>query len=141
MKKEISELKRANDILKAAASFFAAELDRPHTLVAFIDEHRARFGGVEPICRVLTEHDCKIAPFTYCAAKKRAADPSARRVRDAALKKLITEIHEASFRVHGAGKVWRELQRQGHPVARGTVERLMRMGRRRCCPSDTWDDE
>lgn len=31
MKKEITELKRANDILKVAASFFAAELDRPHT--------------------------------------------------------------------------------------------------------------
>ncbi|GGL87038.1 hypothetical protein GCM10010095_84730 [Streptomyces anthocyanicus] len=31
MKKEIAELKRANDILKAAASFFAAERDRPHT--------------------------------------------------------------------------------------------------------------
>ncbi|MFF1349709.1 transposase [Streptomyces sp. NPDC058322] len=31
MKKEIAELKRANDILKAAASFFTAELDRPHT--------------------------------------------------------------------------------------------------------------
>ncbi|NUV72473.1 hypothetical protein G6W57_35785 [Streptomyces sp. CAI-121] len=31
MKKEIAELKRANDILKAAASAFAAELDRPHT--------------------------------------------------------------------------------------------------------------
>ncbi|GGP96068.1 transposase [Streptomyces sp. cg36] len=31
MKKEIAELKRANEILKAAASFFAAELDRPHT--------------------------------------------------------------------------------------------------------------
>ncbi|MER8091666.1 hypothetical protein ACIO6T_43465 [Streptomyces sp. NPDC087532] len=31
MKKETAELKRANDILKAAASFFAAELDRPHT--------------------------------------------------------------------------------------------------------------
>ncbi|MCY0943356.1 hypothetical protein [Streptomyces antarcticus] len=29
MKKEIAELKRANNILKAAASFFAAELDRP----------------------------------------------------------------------------------------------------------------
>jgi transposase len=28
---ESSELKRANEILKAAASFFAAELDRPHT--------------------------------------------------------------------------------------------------------------
>jgi transposase len=31
LKKENTELKRANDILKAAASFFAAELDRPHT--------------------------------------------------------------------------------------------------------------
>jgi transposase len=30
MKKEIAELRRANDILKAAASLFAAELDRPH---------------------------------------------------------------------------------------------------------------
>lgn len=31
MKKEIAELKRANEILKAAASFFAAELGRSHT--------------------------------------------------------------------------------------------------------------
>ncbi|MFE2716949.1 hypothetical protein ACFXKI_34565 [Streptomyces mirabilis] len=31
LKKENAELKRANDILKAAATFFAAELDRPHT--------------------------------------------------------------------------------------------------------------
>ena len=30
LKRENAELKRANDILKAAASFFAAELDRPH---------------------------------------------------------------------------------------------------------------
>ncbi|MER5183264.1 transposase [Streptomyces sp. NPDC002896] len=29
LKKEVAELKRANEILKAAASFFAAELDRP----------------------------------------------------------------------------------------------------------------
>lgn len=30
LRKEVAELKRANEILKAAASFFAAELDRPH---------------------------------------------------------------------------------------------------------------
>ena len=36
----------------------------------FIDEYRHRF-GVEPICRVLTEHGCKIAPNTYFVAKKR----------------------------------------------------------------------
>jgi transposase len=29
LKRENAELRRANDILKAAASFFAAELDRP----------------------------------------------------------------------------------------------------------------
>ncbi|MEU2961207.1 IS3 family transposase [Streptomyces albidoflavus] len=128
MKKEIAELKRANDILKAAASFFAAELDRPHThtLVAFIDEHRARFGGVEPICRVLTEHDCKIAPSTYYAHHKRLQVPSARTIRDAELKPLIQQIFDANYRVYGARKVWRELHRQGHFVARCTVERLMR---------------
>lgn len=31
LKKENAELKRVNEILKAAAGFFAAELDRPHT--------------------------------------------------------------------------------------------------------------
>ncbi|GAC57861.1 hypothetical protein GOHSU_26_00180 [Gordonia hirsuta DSM 44140 = NBRC 16056] len=30
LEKENRELKRANDILKSASAFFAAELDRPH---------------------------------------------------------------------------------------------------------------
>ena len=30
LRREVAELRRANEILKAAASFFAAELDRPH---------------------------------------------------------------------------------------------------------------
>ncbi|MCX4784353.1 hypothetical protein OG435_48205 [Streptomyces sp. NBC_01264] len=64
---------------------------RPATssLVAFIDEHRDRFGGVEPVCGTLTEHDCKIAPSTYYAHRKRLAEPSARTVRDEELKPLI----------------------------------------------------
>ncbi|MDF2261644.1 IS3 family transposase, partial [Streptantibioticus ferralitis] len=95
-------------------------------LVAFIDEHRARFGGVEPICRTLTEHDCSIAPSTYYAHKHRQGSPSARYVRDEEVKTLIKEVFEANYRVYGARKVWRELNRQGHAVARCTVERLMR---------------
>ncbi|MEU3434701.1 IS3 family transposase [Streptomyces sp. NPDC006863] len=127
MKKEVAELKRANDLLKAAAKFLRGRA-RPatHTLVAFIDEHRDRFGGVEPICRVLTEHDCKIAPSTYYAHHKRLRAPAARTVRDAELKPLIQQIFEVNYRVYGARKVWRELHRQGHLVARCTVERLMR---------------
>ncbi|WP_329453276.1 IS3 family transposase (plasmid) [Streptomyces sp. NBC_01724] len=127
MKKEIAELKRANEILKAAA-FFLRGRARPatHTLVAFIDEHKGRFGGVEPICRVLTEHSCKIAPSTYYAHRKRQATPAARTVRDAELKTLIKEAYDANYRVYGARKIWRHLNRQGHDVARCTVERLMR---------------
>jgi transposase len=30
LKREVAELRRANEILKAAAGFFAAEFDRPH---------------------------------------------------------------------------------------------------------------
>ncbi|MFF8717843.1 IS3 family transposase [Streptomyces sp. NPDC015184] len=127
MKKEIAELKRANEILKAAAKFLRGRA-RPatHALVAFIDEHRDRCGGVEPICRTLTEHDCKIAPSTYYAHKKRLAVPSARTVRDTELKELVRQVHTDNYRVYGARKIWRELNRQGHTVARCTVERLMR---------------
>ncbi|NEE50355.1 IS3 family transposase, partial [Streptomyces sp. SID8455] len=75
---------------------------------------------------MLTEHDCKIAPSTYYAHKKRLAVPSARSVRDAELKERIRQVHTDNYRVYGARKIWRELNRQGHAVARCTVERLMR---------------
>ena len=37
-------------------------------IVDYIDTYRDRF-GVEPICRVLCEHDVPIAPSTYFARK------------------------------------------------------------------------
>src|SRR5439155_611766 len=87
-------------------------------MIAFIDAHRDRF-GVEPICRRLP-----IAPSTYYAAKTRP--PSARRHRDQELKARISRIHAANLEVYGARKVWHQLHREGIPVARCTVERLMR---------------
>ena len=91
--------------------------------MAFIDAHRQRF-GVEPICRVLSEHGCKIAPNTYWCHKKRR--PSARTVRDEYLKGEIARVHVANLEVYGADKVWAQLNREGIRVARCTVERLMR---------------
>ena len=62
LKRENAELRRANEILKAASAFFASRARPPtDTLVKFIAGHKARF-GVEPICRVLIEHGCPIAP-------------------------------------------------------------------------------
>ena len=88
----------------------------------FISDHKSRF-GVEPICRVLTEHGVPIAPSTYYDAIRRP--PSARAVRDERLKAHITRLHADNYSVYGARKVWLALNRAGTPVARCTVERLM----------------
>ncbi len=47
-------------------------------------------------------------------------------MRDAGLRELIEEVYTSNYWVYGARKIWRELNRQGHAVARCTVERLMR---------------
>jgi putative transposase len=92
--------------------------------VRFIDEHRDRFGGVEPICRTLTGHGWKIAPSTYYAAKTRPR--SAREIRDEQLSEHIRRVHRDNYGVYGAHKLWCQLNREGIAVARCTVARLMR---------------
>lgn len=87
-------------------------------MIAFIDENKAEF-GVEPICRELP-----IAPQTYYAARDR--EPSARAVSDERTLVEIRRVHKVNYGVYGARKVHAELHREGHPVARCTVERLMR---------------
>jgi putative transposase len=80
--------------------------------------------GVEPICTVLTEHGCKIAPSSYYEARSRG--PSRRALREAEILALIEEARQHRFRVRfGARKMWLHLRTQGHDVARCTVERLM----------------
>ena len=96
-------------------------------VVAFIDAHKDRF-GVQPICRVLAQHDvAKIAPSTYYAATTRP--PSPRSLRDADLLVEIERVYhdrQLGRGLYGARKVWLQLQREGIAVARCTVERLMR---------------
>jgi putative transposase len=92
-------------------------------VVEFIDGHRARF-GVEPICRVLREHDVAIAPSSYYAFKKRPS--SSRAGSDAVWLAHIRRVHDASRGRYGARKVWRQLLREGMRTARCRVERLMR---------------
>lgn len=79
------------------------------------------------VCRVLTEHEVKIAPSGYYAFKKRP--PSARAMRDAELIEHIEDVfwnRSKGRGICGARKVWRLLKRDGIDVARCTVERLMR---------------
>jgi putative transposase len=90
---------------------------------SFIDEHREEY-GVEPICKMLP-----IAPSTYWAHVARRADPtktSQRSRNDTRLAREIDRVWRANFQVYGVRKVWRQLNREGIPAPRCTVERLMR---------------
>ncbi len=91
-------------------------------MTSFVDAYRDEY-GVEPICRVI-----EIAPSTYHERARRRAKPETapqRAKRDAALKQEIKRVYDENFQVYGARKVWRQLQRDGHNVARCTIERLM----------------
>ncbi|WP_101463079.1 IS3 family transposase [Nocardia fluminea] len=131
-KRKIAELEQTIEIL-SAATFFLRAGERPATAVvcAFIAEHRARF-GVVPICRALTAHGVKIAPRTFHAWVRRA--PSKRALWDTTLTEVLAGHYEPDERgrrtpesLYGAAKMWAYLQRRGIPVARCTVERLMRI--------------
>ena len=89
----------------------------------FIDEHREVY-GVEPLCKVL-----QIAPSGYRRYAAQQRNPQllcARAQRDAVLMPKIHKVWEKNMKVYGADKVWRQLRRDKHVVARCTVERLMR---------------
>ena len=100
-------------------------------IVAFIREHQGqRDGGgglrwgVESIWRVLSAHRVPIAPSTYY--EHLAKTPTAAQRRDEYLAGEIARVYRTNFGVYGARKVWLQLNREGIPVARCTVERLMK---------------
>jgi putative transposase len=64
------------------------------------------------------------SPSTYYAARRRP--PSDRALRDEYLKAEIVRVWEDNYKVYGADKIWRQLNREDIAVARCTVERLMR---------------
>ena len=89
----------------------------------FIDDHKADF-GVEPICKLLP-----IAPSTLYRCKRHERNPSlrsARAQRDDELRVHIHRVYDENRRVYGADKIWKQLNRESIPVARCTVERLMK---------------
>jgi len=71
----------------------------------------------------------QVAPSAYRRHAARRRNPelrSARAKRDEMLVVHIERVWEANLQVYGADKVWKQMNREGVPVARCTVERLMR---------------
>ena len=119
LRKEVFELRRANEILKAASGIGRDRARRrPADVSAFIDEHRERF-GVEPICEVLD-----VSASAYY--QRRCGERSARSVEDERLTARIREVHEQNFEAYGYPRLWHELRRQGEQVGGDRVARLMR---------------
>ncbi|WP_430754147.1 IS3 family transposase [Micrococcus luteus] len=130
LQQEVRELRRANEILKRAASFGRGGA-RPPTpeVVAFIDANKddvveGRPLGVEPICSLL-----QVAPSTYYAAKDRA--PFARAVSDAALTPELVTLWQDNCCVYGVRKLWKTARRKtarraGIDIGRDQTGRLMR---------------
>jgi putative transposase len=80
---------------------------------------------------VLTEHGVPIAPRTFYAWVVRA--PSKRSLWDATITAILASYYEPDRNgrrkpesLYGWLKMWAHLQREGIPVAKSTVERLMR---------------
>jgi len=99
LRKENYELRRANEILKAASVFFRDRARRrPAEVSAFIDAHRDRF-GVEPICRILG-----VSESAYY--QRRSGARSRRSVEDEQLLGAIQLLQSAQLvRVRGAADV------------------------------------
>lgn len=92
-------------------------------IVDYIDAHRDEF-GVDPICRVLTEHEVQIAPSTYYAATQRGHISSAA-LREAYAANTVHDLFTGNRRLDGVRKMWRAMTRAGHDVGRDQVGRLM----------------
>jgi transposase InsO family protein len=71
----------------------------------------------------------QIAPSGYWRHAAHRREPHkrcARAQRDEAPIPHIQRVWHANLQVYGADKVWKQMNREGLPVARCTVERLMR---------------
>jgi putative transposase len=91
-------------------------------IVAYIDAYRDRF-GVEPICRVLSEHDMPIAPSTYYARKSEPitqADWD-----DAHMANTALDLWRANRSLYGADKLATAMRKADHDIGRDQVARLM----------------
>ena len=105
---------------------------RPATplICEFIDAHKDAY-GVAPICRALVVHGAQIAPRTYWA--HRVSAPSKRALWDTTITEILAGYYEPDAEgkrppecLYGSLKMWAHLQRQDIPVARCTVEKIMR---------------
>jgi transposase InsO family protein len=91
-------------------------------IVDYIESYRDRF-GVEPICTVLSEHGCLIAPSTYYQRRRQPVTDA--ELEDAYLANALVTLWGENWGVYGARKLWKAAGHAGLEVGRDQVARLM----------------
>lgn len=86
-------------------------------MVSFVDVHRDTW-PVAVMCRTIG-----LVERTYHAAKVRPR--SKRSLSDEVHKVEIRRVWEQNYRCYGARRIFKQLHREGYPIARCTVTRLM----------------
>lgn len=93
-------------------------------IIAYIHSHKSRF-GVEPICRVLSEHGVQIAPSTYYSWLK---SPYSEDVwHEAHVANRVYDLWKKNKCVYGVRKLWHTARRTGLDLGCDQVGRLMRI--------------
>ena len=124
LKKEVTELKRANEILRTASAFGA----RPTRIemIRYVDAYRDQF-GVELMCRVLGN---TVGGFMtsrgYRSAKTRPL--SQRAIHDQVRGDEMERLHAENYGVYGVRKMHHLMRRQGWLVGRDQVRVMKTLG-------------
>jgi hypothetical protein len=87
---------------------------------------RAEFTDALPRTRVLKPFNAPCCGSPRAPVTPPSGPPSKRLGTDAATAAKVAKLHQVNFWVYGARKLYAQLVRQDHPVARRTVERLVR---------------
>ena len=137
LQREVVELKRANEILKKAAAFFAQASSTAERSDGRVHRSASRYlWSRADLCGAADR------PSTYFLRKAQQDDATTRSPRarqDDERRPAIQRVWDENDQVYGPRKVWRQLRREGVRVARCTVERLMRaMGLRGVARGRAW---
>jgi transposase-like protein len=117
LERENRELRRANEILKAASAVFAAELDGPRRQSCLL----TRIGSVSGSSRSAG----RCSPSRQRTISETATNVCPQGPRCPAQRRDHSRVQQ-QLRGQWAPKAWAQLNREGIPVARCTVERPMR---------------
>ena len=100
-----------------------------------MDRRRDKF-GVKPNCSVL---QIATSCFRWHVARQRNPQVQCVRAqRDRVLIQVVQSVWHAHWQVYGAGKLWKQIKREGIRIAPCTVERLMgKLGLKGLSPVNT----